>query len=87
MGPQEDSAPEEGAVPVQFIDFEYAAYNPRAYDIANHFCEYAGPECNYDNYPSLQEAARFVRHYLEAGSGGATVVRFLDHLYPTLFGK
>lgn len=23
----------------QVIDFEYSGYNPRAFDIANHFCE------------------------------------------------
>lgn len=27
------------AVAVQVIDFEYSGYNPRAFDIANHFCE------------------------------------------------
>lgn len=27
---------------VHFIDFEYAAPNYQAYDIANHFCEFAG---------------------------------------------
>lgn len=59
---------------VQFIDYEYTAYNPRAYDIANHFCEYAGPECNYANYPTLQEASHFVRQYLLAGSDVASLV-------------
>lgn len=24
---------------MQVIDFEYSGYNPRAFDIANHFCE------------------------------------------------
>lgn len=27
---------------VRFIDFEYAEYNPRGLDLANHFCEFAG---------------------------------------------
>lgn len=27
---------------INFIDFEYAAPNYQAYDIANHFCEFAG---------------------------------------------
>lgn len=27
---------------VSFIDFEYTGLNWMAYDIANHFCEYAG---------------------------------------------
>ena len=29
---------------VTFIDFEYAAYNYQAYDIAMHFCDYAGDD-------------------------------------------
>jgi ethanolamine kinase len=53
---------------VQFIDYEYSAHNPFAFDIGNHFCEYAGPECNYANYPTVDEASHFVRHYLNAGS-------------------
>jgi len=27
---------------VSFIDFEFAAFNYQAFDIATHFCEYAG---------------------------------------------
>jgi len=27
---------------VSFIDFEYVGYNYQAFDIGNHFCEYAG---------------------------------------------
>lgn len=27
---------------IRFIDYEYAAYNFQAYDIGNHFAEYAG---------------------------------------------
>jgi hypothetical protein len=31
-----------------FIDFEYGSYSYRGYDIANHFNEYAGFDCEYD---------------------------------------
>ena len=31
-----------------FIDFEYGSYSYRGYDIANHFNEYAGFDCDYD---------------------------------------
>ena len=34
------------------IDFEYAEYNYRGFDLANHFNEYAGFECEYDKYPN-----------------------------------
>jgi len=27
---------------VSFIDFEYAGYNYQAFDVAMHFCDYAG---------------------------------------------
>ncbi|VDK35719.1 unnamed protein product, partial [Dibothriocephalus latus] len=30
---------------VSFIDFEYCGYNHTAYDIADHFCEFAGESC------------------------------------------
>lgn len=31
---------------VNFIDYEYAFLNHQAYDIGNHFCEYAGNHGN-----------------------------------------
>uniref|UniRef100_A0A453KUP0 ethanolamine kinase n=2 Tax=Aegilops tauschii subsp. strangulata TaxID=200361 RepID=A0A453KUP0_AEGTS len=33
-----------------FIDFEYGSYSYRGFDIANHFNEYAGFECDYNLY-------------------------------------
>lgn len=36
-----------------FIDFEYGSYSYRGYDIANHFNEYAGFDCDYNLYVSL----------------------------------
>ena len=33
----------------------------------NHFCEYAGFECDYSRYPAAPAAAAFIRHYLAAG--------------------
>lgn len=53
------------------IDYEYASFNPIAYDLANHFCEMAAnyhtdtPHIlDYNKYPDLEERQRFVRHYL-----------------------
>lgn len=37
---------------VYFIDFEYGDYNYRGFDIANHFCEYAGFQCDYSRFPN-----------------------------------
>ncbi|CAI8589524.1 unnamed protein product [Vicia faba] len=48
-----------------FIDYEYASYNYRGYDIGNHFAEYAGFECDYSLYPNMNEQYHFFRHYLQ----------------------
>ncbi|RKP24157.1 kinase-like domain-containing protein [Syncephalis pseudoplumigaleata] len=53
------------------IDFEYTGYNPRGYDIANHFCEwmanYHGPTPHHldaAHFPSNEECNRFLHAYL-----------------------
>ncbi|EES03529.1 probable choline kinase 2 [Sorghum bicolor] len=53
------------------IDFEYASFNPVAYDIANHFCEMAADYhsskphiLDYSRYPDVDEQKRFVKTYL-----------------------
>lgn len=54
---------------VQFIDFEYGGTNYAAFDIANHFNEYAGGTDdgvpNYDTYPKLEAQLTFVETYLQ----------------------
>ncbi|KAJ1675728.1 hypothetical protein EV182_000697 [Spiromyces aspiralis] len=55
------------------VDFEYAGYNYRGFDIVNHFCEWMS---NYNHpthphafdisqYPTKQERYRFLRTYLK----------------------
>ncbi|XP_052188317.1 probable choline kinase 1 [Diospyros lotus] len=58
---------------ITIIDYEYASYNPVAYDLANHFCEMAAnyhtdtPHVlNYNLYPSPEDRRRFVRLYLSS---------------------
>ncbi|KAJ8556191.1 hypothetical protein K7X08_022949 [Anisodus acutangulus] len=53
------------------IDYEYACYNPAAYDLANHFCEMSAnynsetPHIlDYSKYPGREERHRFIRIYL-----------------------
>ncbi|KAK1394011.1 hypothetical protein POM88_013067 [Heracleum sosnowskyi] len=60
---------------VTVIDYEYASFNPVAYDLVNHFCEMAAnyhsekPHIlDYSTYPGLEERKRFVHSYL--GSDG-----------------
>nr|KAG5687928.1 hypothetical protein BaRGS_014377 [Batillaria attramentaria] len=49
---------------VHFIDYEYAFLNYEAYDIGNHFCEYAGiDEVNYDLYPDKPYQMKWLRRY------------------------
>ncbi|KAJ1253707.1 hypothetical protein BS78_02G193900 [Paspalum vaginatum] len=48
-----------------FIDFEYGSYSYRGYDIANHFNEYAGFDCDYNLYPDKDVQYHFFRNYLQ----------------------
>jgi choline/ethanolamine kinase len=59
---------------VILIDFEYCSYNYRAYDIANHFCEwcfeYDTPDyphfaIHLDRFPSVEIQRNFIRNYLD----------------------
>lgn len=59
---------------IVFIDFEYCSYNYRAYDIANHFCEwsfqYDTPDYPHfdffqDRIPDESRQLKFVENYLE----------------------
>merc|ERR1711991_864490 len=56
----------------KLIDFEYAAFNFRGFDLGNHFNEYAGLECDYSKYPKREQQYRFFRPYLVAMGKYAT---------------
>ncbi|KAI3961548.1 hypothetical protein MKW92_032742 [Papaver armeniacum] len=63
------------------IDYEYACYNPVAYDLANHFCEMAvdyqseTPHIlDFNKYPDLEERKRFIRAYLSSSGDEPTDV-------------
>lgn len=47
-----------------FIDFEYGGSEHRAFDIANYFCEFAGYECDYSLFPTIDFQKRWIRKYL-----------------------
>ncbi|XP_071947702.1 ethanolamine kinase 1-like isoform X1 [Antedon mediterranea] len=50
---------------VSFIDYEYASYSYQAFDIANHFNEYAGiDEVDYNLYPGKEYQLKWLREYL-----------------------
>lgn len=67
---------------VVLIDFEYTSYNPRGYDLGNHFCEWAydyhktiNPHAgDFSKYPSTEQQRAFCRAYLSEELGGDELV-------------
>ncbi|OEL36452.1 putative choline kinase 2 [Dichanthelium oligosanthes] len=56
---------------IEQSDYEYASFNPVAFDIANHFCEMAADYhtetphvLDFTKYPDIEEQRRFVQTYL-----------------------
>ncbi|BHF84163.1 Ethanolamine kinase [Sparganum proliferum] len=55
---------------VSFIDFEYCGYNHTAYDIADHFAEFAGNrDIDFSRYPSEAMQRDWLRIYLSTLKG------------------
>jgi ethanolamine kinase len=57
--------------PVAFIDYEYTTPSPAAFDIANHFAEWAGFECDHAAVPTKSQRRDFIHHYVSS---------FYDHV-------
>lgn len=53
---------------VKFIDYEYCFYNFRAFDIANHFCEYQDFELDISKFPKKENQMEYLKYYLENDS-------------------
>lgn len=51
---------------VSFIDYEYATPAPAAFDIANHFAEWGGFDCDYNALPTQSQRREFLSHYLKS---------------------
>ena len=49
---------------INLIDFEYSCNMPRAFDIANHLCEYNGLIIKKDSYPDENIRKYFIESYL-----------------------
>lgn len=58
--------PGEGPRKVHLIDYEYATPCERAFDIANHFAEWGGFECEYEKLPTKSTRCEFIRVYLQS---------------------
>ena len=69
---------------IQLIDFEYGGINYSAFDIANHFNEYAGgTDTGIPNYvwaPTPQQQETFVREYLKASASKLSVGEMLEQV-------
>jgi len=54
---------------VTFIDYEYATPSPAAFDIANHFAEWGGFDCDFSVLPTRAQRRDFVAEYVHAYFG------------------
>jgi ethanolamine kinase len=63
---------------VSFIDYEYATPSPAAFDIANHFAEWGGFDCEHALLPSRSQRLDFIQEYVRSyfshlGDGKSTI--------------
>ncbi|KAF2401408.1 kinase-like protein [Trichodelitschia bisporula] len=57
---------EPATLPVSFIDYEYATPSPAAFDIANHFAEWGGFDCDFSVLPTRSQRREFLQAYLSS---------------------
>ncbi|KAF2842405.1 kinase-like protein [Patellaria atrata CBS 101060] len=60
------STPTPQVTTVSFIDYEYTTAAPAAFDLANHFAEWGGFECDYAVLPTRSQRRDFLKEYLRA---------------------
>lgn len=65
---------------VAFIDYEYGSFNYRSFDIANHFCEFGGFDCDYSLYPSVAFQRQWIKEYLSTFSGTPGTEQEIDQV-------
>ncbi|XP_025195599.1 ethanolamine kinase 1 [Melanaphis sacchari] len=67
---QRDNAANGHPVSITFIDYEYGMVNNQAFDIANHFIEFAGvQEPDFSLYPDVDLQMDWLKSYLEEYTG------------------
>ncbi|KAI9887878.1 MAG: hypothetical protein M1823_000266 [Watsoniomyces obsoletus] len=69
LQPHVRGPPGGSAETVDFIDYEYATPAPAAFDLADHFAEWGGLECDYRLMPSQMQRRRFIGQYVQAYHG------------------
>ncbi|KAK2807399.1 hypothetical protein FQN51_003225 [Onygenales sp. PD_10] len=88
LPPDAKSASERANVDetVSFIDYEYATPSPAAFDIANHFAEWAGYELDFNRIPTQSIRREFLTEYVKSydeysGLSGAAQKDVVEKLY------
>lgn len=64
--PRSTTASSDTAPVVNFIDYEYAAPSPAAFDIANHFAEWGGFDCDHNTLPTKPQRQDFIDIYVKS---------------------
>ena len=64
---------DDDVIPVTFIDYEYATPSPPAFDLANHFSEWGGFECDYSVLPTRSARRTFITEYVAAYASHASL--------------
>lgn len=71
---QDGEAAENEQKNVSFIDYEYATAAPPAFDVANSFAEWMGPELEHRWMPSRSQRMEFIEEYIR---------NFREHVQPS----
>lgn len=76
---------QEDVESVAFIDYEYSMPSPAAYDIANHFSEWTGYDCDYNQIPTSAVRRAFITEYVNSfihhkGLQGVSVEEMVDRI-------
>ncbi|KAK5212532.1 hypothetical protein LTR47_010224 [Exophiala xenobiotica] len=66
MLPKGSSSAANDELEVSIIDYEYAVPCPAAFDVANHFAEWGGYDCDYNMLPTKSIRRQFLQEYLES---------------------
>ncbi|KAK6843173.1 kinase-like domain-containing protein [Apiospora arundinis] len=64
--PKAAGSPDTADESVAFIDYEYATPSPAAFDLANHFAEWGGFDCDYNVLPTRTQRRAFIAEYIRA---------------------
>jgi ethanolamine kinase len=72
LPPRDTKSMKSNSETVSFIDYEYATPCPAAFDIANHFAEWGGYDCDYNMLPTRSIRQAFLNEYLTSFASHAS---------------